>query len=328
MMKYELEGVTPFNDVYYIDCVWLAYFTAVKHLNGSIFSYIANNQFLYGLEQTSEGLSLNIKPRQTESLDEIDKYNCINIERIFGSCQDVIDFIKNSILSGSVIVLPIDGFYYKHPYHDLFYLKEHHKNAMLIYGFDSEREVFKTTETNGFQWNSRKCHYKHEISFKDLITGHEGIVNYFQDDPPEPTLLKLSKNGTEKVIDDNPSFYKSKMMNNLNVHKNDIIKGLQNIRILSENIEQFNISETAAFNNLVASASNQYAIKNILGESGGYVQLLDKIVDIWKMIRNLLYMYEFKGVEYDKNTFSAKLSQLYELENELYEDLFTQVDAV
>jgi hypothetical protein len=329
MVRFELDGVTPFNEVYYIDCLWLAFFTSVRYLNGSVYSFMANNYFLYELvEQESKGLSLKIGNRSVKQLHEICEYNNIGIEAKNSYCQDIVDYIKDSLLSGGIIFLPVDGFYYKHPYHDLFYLKQHHYNAMCIYGFDSERQVFKTTETNGFQWNNENCHYKHEISFKDLVLGHEGFINYLQRNPAEHSILKLYKNSSEKTINTDPGFYKSTMFNNLNAHKNDIIKGLQNIRMLTENMGKFCMSETAAFNNMVASASNHYAIKNILGESGTYIQTLEDIVDTWRMIRNVLYKYEFKGVQYDVNIFQPRLCKLYELENLLYEDLFSRGGAI
>lgn len=333
MTKYELQNIIPFNDVYYVDCFYLAFFTAVEYLNGSVFSYMANDYFVYEIEDTLNGLTLMIKEKGVipfdditkekgaVPFDDITKNNGIKTERWFNHCPNIVDFIKDSILGGSVIILPIDGYYYKHPHHDLFYLKEHHNNIMLVYGFDSEREVFKTTETNGFQWNTKDCHFKHEISFKELIIGHEGIVKYLQSDPPLPTILKLSKDNSAKVVSDIPSFYKSTMIANLKEHKNDILKGLQNIRIFADNIDQFDICETISFSNLVVSASNQYAIRNILGEECKHMSILDEIVNIWAKIRNLLLKYELKGVEYDKKNFCSKLHQLYELENLLYESI-------
>ncbi len=328
MVKYELEGVNPFNEVYYIDCLWLAFFTAVRYLNGSIFSFMANNYFGYELGQTPKGLSLNICERHVMPLNEICEYNCISIEQKNNYCEDIVGFIKDSIQSGRIIVIPIDGFYYKHPHHDLFYLKEHHSNQMCIYGFDSERKIFKTTETDGFLWNTKDCHYKHEISFKDVISGHEGVVNYLHNNTAQPTILTFYKNSAEKTINDSPHHYKSTLINNLKLHKDDIVKGLQNISVFAENIEQLGMSEPDVFNNLVASASNHYAIKNILGESGSYMRPLEGIVDTWKIIRNILYKYEFKGVEYDKNILRPKICKLYELENLLYEDLFSLVDTI
>lgn len=323
MIRYELRNIEPFNDVYYMNCYKLALFTAVKYFNGSIFSFMANDYFVYTLEETQKGSSLIIEGREVISIVDMVNNNCINVEPRFDYCEDIVGYLKDTIMNGDIIILPVDGFYYKHPYHDLFYLKEHHHNAMLVYGFDSEREVFKTTETNGFQWNTPKCHYKHEISFEEMIMGHEGVVKYLQSDPPRPTITRLYKDNSNKAINDNPRFYDSILLKNLKDHKDDILKGLDNILFFAENINQFNIRETISFDNLVASASNCYRIKHILGEECKSIPTLENIVDTWAMIRNRLLKCEYKGIECDKNILSSKLYQIYELENLLYEGLFS-----
>lgn len=327
-MKYELQGLTPFNDVYYVNCFYLSIFTAIKYLGGSIFSFIANDYFTYELEETSNGLSLNIIKQSGVSPYSICEYNCINIEERFDYCEDIITFIKDSILNNNVIVLPIDGFFYKHPFHDLYYLKEHHYNAILIYGFDSETEVFKTTETNAAQWNTINCYYKHQISFKDLITAHEGFFKYLKFNPPRQAIIRLSKNNTKKMIDYNPVFYRNTMVNNLKAHKNVIINSLHNISVIIKSIEVFDIDDNTSFNNLIASVSNLYAIRSILGPCGNCIQLLNEIIDMWSIIRAIIYKSQFRQIKYNRTDICSRLSQLYTLENMLYEKLFLQLDTI
>lgn len=321
MAQYEIPDIVPYSDVYYVGCFYLPFFTAVKNLKGSVFSFITDNSYIYRLEQTEVGLSLDIENRETRSFSQITEDNGISYEFKLGYCEGINDIIMDALLKGHVIILPIDGFYYKHPYHDLFYLKEHHSHHILIYGFDSEREMFKTVEVDGFQWNTKGFCYKHEISFENLISCHQGICEYFKENPM-PSLVQLSKKDPNKIVNDDPHFYKDIMIQNLKTHKNDILQGLQNIKTLEDNIEQFNISKAACFNNKVASVANEYKIKKVLGEEASYVPLLKNIVDSWIVIESLIYKSEFAGIK-NKNVFRSSLHRLYDLESQLYNCLFS-----
>ena len=324
MVKYEMQNIIPFNDVYYVDCLHLSFFTVVKHFSGSIFSFIANDYFVYNLEQTVNGLSLKLEKQQVLSIIEMAEYNGITVESRYDYGNDIIGNITDALLSGSIVVIPVDSYYYRHPYHNLFYLTEHHRQTMIVFGFDSERKVFKIVDVNGFEWNTKNFCYKHEISFQDMVKCHEGSITFDQN---APTLIKVSKDNTNKVLSDDPRFYKGTMVTNMKLHKNDILKGLQNIRIFSENIEQFDIDKSTVFTNKVTSSGNQYKMKSILDNEYTYDPLMESIIDSWIIIENLIYKNEFKGRS-ERKKFTSQLNQLYDLESMLYERLFQLFDTV
>lgn len=323
MVKYEIPNITPFSDVYYVECLYLSFFTAIKYFNGSIFSLIANDYFVYNLEQTMKGLSLKLEIKQVLSIPEMAKHSGITVENRYDYGSDIISNVIDILLHGELVLLPIDSYYYKHPFHNLFYLKEHHKQTLLVFGFDNEKKVLKIVDVNGFEWNTNKCCFKHEISYQDMIKCHEESINLDQN---APNLIRISKDNTNKVLIDDPSFYKGTMVANMKLHKNDILKGLENIRILSENIEQFDIG-TSAFGNKVTSLANQYKMKSILGNEYTYDPLMKDIIEIWAIVEGLFYKSEFNGRS-ERKKLSSRLKQLYDLESLLYEQLFQLFDTV
>jgi rRNA-processing protein FCF1 len=318
MVKYELQNIVPYNDIYYIDCANLSFFTAVKHFDGSAFSYIVNDCFVYVLEQTEKGLSLKIDKLSALPSSEIDKFNCIDIEYIYDYESDITDSIINTVSRDGIAIIPMDGFYYRHPFHDLFYLKEHHNQVMLVYGFDCEKKIFKTVDVNGFEWNSKKCCYKHEMSFEDMAKCHDSIVNCQMS---TRAYTRITKGSSNKTVTDDPLFYKSTMIKNLKLYKTEILKGLQNICTLADNIEQFDIDKTTVFNNKVVSLSNKYKIMSALGNEFSNYKLMEEINNGWMVIEALIYKADLNGIN-NKKKFSSKLNQLFELESTLYEELF------
>jgi len=322
MAVHEIPNIRPFNDTYFIDCTFPSFFTAVKNFKGSVFSYIANYSFVYKLDHTSNGLSLQLEKLPAEKFTTMNRRNHITAEYRNNLCKDITDIVIDSLLKGSLVLLPIDAYYYKHPFHDLYYLKEHHSHFILIYGFDTNRRIFKTVESNGFEWNNNNCCYKHELSFDDLVLGHEGIVNHVKTDM---TLGILSKDNPDHSIIDDPKANKKFMIDNLRLHKNNILLGLDCICELADNIEQFDISKGTLFDNKIASLSNMYKIKHILDYNQTYEQILQKILDNWRMIEMMVYRNEFQGI-ISKERFSARLHQLYKLESSLYESLYSDID--
>ncbi len=326
MKHYEIKNVSPFNTVYYVDCFFLALFTAIKAFNGSIFSYISNDYFAYNLEKTPAGLSLVVRNYQIRPVEDLEKYNGILTESKFEYCHDIVDIIKEALLHDKLIIIPIDGFYYKHPYHDLFYLQHHHYQSILIYGFNSERKVFLTAEANGMESDSERCFYKHEISFQDMKKCHEGVVNYVQGGLP--TIRLISKINPQIKVNDDPQSYKNTMINNLMANSEIIHNGLKSIRTLAENINEFDMSETACFNNKVASASNLFKFRNILGENSKYVPVMEEIYKAWAVMRDLAYRDQLRGGVHDKKKYYHKLCQIYDMESKLYNSLFDSMDSM
>lgn len=324
MVKYEIQNIVPYNKVYYIDCICLSFFTAVSYFKSSVFSYMANDYLVYNLGKTENGLSLSLDNLQVQSFEEVTKNNGIVIEYGKGYYNDIVNRVIDSILKGYIIILTVDGFYYKHPYHDLFYQKEHHAYHILVYGFETERKIFKTVEVNGLEWNTGKCCYRYEMSFQDMVLGHEGIINHV---PGGPTLMKLSRNSSLDTISDDPFSFRGSMIDNMISHKTEILTGLQNILTLSENIGEFDIPKSTAFSNKVASLSNQYKINSIIGEDHNCGRLFTDIIESWVAIEALMFMNDIKGVS-EKKKFASKLGRLYELECKLYENLFSLFDKI
>ncbi len=322
MIKYEIQNIIPFNDIYYVNCVEISILTALRHFNGSVFDYIVNDNFVYKISQTSKGLTLNLNKLGVKTSNEIFINNDINIEDEYDYGNEIVDIIINTLNNGGIAIIPIDGFFYNHPYHDLFYLKEHHNQVILVYGYDCEKKVFNIIDVNGFAWDQNNFCYTHSIGFSNLIECHKGAANFKTN---TAAIWKLSKTNPGKIKTDDPCFYKNMLIRNMQLNKTEILEGLKNISTILENIDQFDIDETTAFNNKVASASNLYKIKNILGNEYNNSYLLDEILNVWIVIQNLAIKNTIKKIN-KKKKFGPMLRELHKLESTLYEDLFSFFD--
>lgn len=323
LRSYEMQNIRPFNDVYYVDCVHLTFFTAVRFFQGSIFRYVANNHFVYQIEETTQGLSLALDCRLAVPLPELNVRNGLEVEEKSGYFPDVIDLITDSLLNGKLVLLPVDGFYYKHPYHDLFYSKEHHRHYILIYGFDADQSLFKTIEANGFAWDTKHFCYTHEIGYQNLVECHKGVVDHW---PTEHSLAIISKLSPAPSVQDDPQLYEHTVLKNMKLYKNEIIEGLQHIQLLAERIEQFDLSLSTLFDNRVASLSNKFKIESIMGGEHPYGRLFTDIVDSWRIIEMMIVKERYQK-DVTRGKLADKLYQLYEMETELYEQLFADMDS-
>ncbi len=323
MAKCELN-IIPYNEVYYANCFYVCFFAAVKYLNGSILSYFANDHFTYRIEPTAEGLTLKLNLLQEIPFPEMAENNNILLDIRYDYFEDIVDRVMDTILKGNVVVLPVDGFYYKHRYHDLFFQKEHHNQIALIYGFDSEKKIFKVFEVNGFGCTTNNFCYTTEISFQNLIICHEGIINY---KPNIPTLTILSNINPDKKINEDPPSCKNSLIKNMKLHRSEIIKSLQDICLLSDSIDKFDINTVEVFNNKVASMSNLYRIKSILGDEYNLESLQEDIIKNWAVIEATIIKNERRKVK-DNSEFLPRLNKLFKQESMFYEELFSLFDKI
>ena len=321
--QYEIENITPFNDVYYSSCNVLTFFTAVRYLGGSIFSFIANGSFIYLPKKVNEFYSVVLHDIPQIPTDRLTEQNNIRIAHIQATEDlDIVETITEALLNEELIIVPVDGFYYRHPYHDLFYHTEYHPQTFLFYGFDCENETFKIIDINGFEWNNERCCYKHNIGFQDLRLGYQSILRHNKASTAS-YIQKLSKIDPDIIINDEPGQYKEQLLTNLISHRREIEAGISYIKFLSENISQFEISKTDCFNNKVTSFSNLYKMDKILGCQNSYLPILKNIHNKWKIIEHLVYKFEIRGVVI-KEHFKLILEQVYTLENQLYSELFAE----
>lgn len=318
MRYYEIPGIVPFNDVYYCSCEYLIYFTAIKSLGGNIFSYMANDTFAYIQDYAHEYRTILLKNIPQISFDELTKINGICVEASHTDGHDSVDIIRDALLADRIVIVPADGFYYPHPHHDLFYRKEHHTQSFLIYGFDSKQKIFKIVDVNGFEWNTDKCCYKHEITFKELSACFESVLEQSQNGFSH--IKYLYKNDSGKTINDAPYFYKDILIDNLRNSKSIIFNGLENIKAVIDNIDCFDISKPACFSNKVTSASNMYKMSKITGDKAN-IDILKEINNKWIIIEHLIYKYEIIK-KTGKEEIGLVLSQIYDLEMSFYESFF------
>ncbi|MCL2050247.1 MAG: hypothetical protein FWG91_00745 [Lachnospiraceae bacterium] len=317
MTNFEHENIEPFNDVYYCGCDSLIYFTAIKYLGGNIFSYMANDIFTYVHENNKPCPSIALKNTPIKPLYEINEINNICLERINIGSNNLVDVIKDILLNGSIVIVPADGFYYRHPYHDLFYQRVHHDQSFLIYGFNTVNETFKIVDVNGFEWNTENCCYKNEIDFKELQSCYENILSNGLLLP----IQKLSKKESSNMINYQPHLYRELLIENIINNKSVILEGLEKIKNLT-NKTSINISKTECFNNKVASISNMYRTSKIIGHNEDEIYFLKEIHNRWIYIEHLVYKYEMKKRSEDQKI--EVLSQIFDLEAIYYTNFFSK----
>ncbi|EPR10592.1 hypothetical protein [Ruminiclostridium papyrosolvens] len=116
-------------------------------------------------------------------------YKILDLEFIFKSNIDIIEFIKNSIENGYYVTTYIDEFFIPER---TAYKNNHFRHDIMIYGFDLNKKIFNVTG-----YNDRSDYATSSVDFSDFKNAYLNSINKQND----LILFKPKDNGSY-----NPSF--------------------------------------------------------------------------------------------------------------------------
>ncbi len=263
-------------------------------------------------------------------------YRILDLEYIFKTNIDIIEFVKKSIEAGYYIVTYIDEFYI--PERNA-YKKEHFKHELMIYGFDLSKKEFKL-----LGYNNKNIYSTSSVSFSEFNNGYLNSVDQNND-----VLLLKAKNDNSW----NPSYnfdienvknllsdylYSENSSERLRSigNPNKYIYGLSVYKYLIKCYE-----EIIRSNNKQTDIRHFYLLyehkktmvarlkylteKGYLNNSNNYISLFLELQKDAFNARNLIIKYDISGSKELINEVILCLKKMYETESKVIEDLLKNI---
>ena len=329
-----LDNIEPFNDIYYRSCFYNALFPVIRHLNKDCTPFLVNDVPIYTCVPDKEAIWLTVDYRSNKALEQLFHEQNITVSTKLSSNSITNDVIF-SISQNRPVIIVIDC-YYALVREDL-YQKEHWPHFWLVYGYDAVKKVFNIIE---HRHRGSLSYKKYEVSYQELENSYKGYLENFHKGSNEPTFyafyLKNSNNCPDENLDEQ---YKKILAANLINNKQDILQGLERIKLFAESFREFAARHESMENNMDdilnmfngiinARKSDMYKVGLLFKENSDINGSLDKVIKNWDFIRLKLARCMYTST-YDRGSLEIvleKLAHMYEYEEEYQRLLISHVE--
>ena len=316
-----LHEIEPFNDIFYQSCFFNALFPIIKHFNKDIMPVLINDVIVYDYNKELGPVSLGIKYLQVRPAEEMLESLCIGVNARSQSDNLVEDLVE-SLANDRPVILKVDCFY--EPIREDAYQKNHWMHDMLIYGYNQTQQVFSIIE---HKYRDTLSYEKKTLSFTDLDKAYKGFLDNFNINSDYETYMDFYNRGenSKKIKYEEIQTF----LRNMATKKQELIAGLENLKrfaaatkgyaenekIIMENLNSY----VQMLNNIInAKYVEKYRLTNLLGDSQGVIDILDKIIEAWSYFRAVIARFIYSN-SYNAKRFEAsceRLDLIYRLEEE------------
>lgn len=332
-MNFEiLDNFEPYNDIWYKNCFFHAFFSVVRHFNRDILPFIINDIFIYKYNDVKVDVKFGMEIVSKNSIESILENMDIGVITKVSS-SDIVGDLITSIDDERPVIIMIDC-YYESIRPDA-YQKNHWPHSLLIYGYNNTEEVFYILE---HRYRDSYLYEKRTISYADVINSYNGFINYLRTDIKQATYaeyyLKCKGNNSE-TSHIKKDVYEDMFFENLQKNKESIYISLENLKLFTEDFKQIVFDELLLKNNVedLLNALNgiinnknleRYSILKIFGSKLNSINLCESIINNWGFIRGIIGKYKISS-QYNLKSFEKsieKLIDIYDLECRWYDNLF------
>lgn len=302
MKKNKIEGVRPFNDLYFRSCYYHQLLAGLNAFNIDKdevllgFFYEALDDF--GIKE----INFNDNKGFIKSLNYSIKLCNLNKKQLI-----------KWIDKGNPVILGVDDYYLESK--DVTYLKVHEPHFILAYGYDLDKDEVNIIEHDYFN----DYNYKEKIiSFSNLLLANKKFKHISKKRKRCRVLLRqipTINNNIWNFI--TPIILRNNMTN--------ITKNLVKLKnILSFDLEYI-LKITDNLSNYIFKLKEQYHIfsrTNLLKDNGQILNILSKIIINYSTIQSVIwktnYMKNTSYLSKYKDKIITKIEELLTLEKELY----------
>ena len=165
-------AITPFNNFFYIDCIYHSIFTVLGHFKKDVMYILANDFFLLK-EQDQSKIAYKVECVRQKCIWRL--LSSMGIEmRCEERKEHLISFIKKEINLDHPVIVQIDCFY-ENIRAELFG-QTHLDHSLLIYGYDESTNVFYVFEHND---KNSLIYREKEISMLNLYESMHGFIRNY-----------------------------------------------------------------------------------------------------------------------------------------------------
>ncbi|MCD1260592.1 hypothetical protein B5M42_017455 [Paenibacillus athensensis] len=324
-LRVVLDGIEPFNDVFYRNCFYNSMFPIALSYGESILPFLVNDRIVY---------------THAEGRYRIDYESLQPIERIFAQAglgvdtfadhDGVVEALIAGLDAGQPAIVWVDSFY-ESIRRDA-YGKEHFDHTLLVYGYDRTEKLFYLIEHD----RRENLSYKPlTLPFEDMALACAGFMErFYSEDQPIARYafehLRLAPDPAQQRAAALRSF-----AHNLSEGRGRLTASLHTLSAFIEDYRQATASGDSLqpftqpfvdFLNDVLNAKQveRYRLTLLLGEDSEPVRALQALTQKWDYVRKGMVRFLYMPV-YKPETFAAGYARLSELPGD--EERFHQLVA-
>lgn len=316
----EIQGIEPFNEVFYKDCYFNSLFSVMNYFQLDISYVLINDIFHYELLNQAGGL--RIRYQEIRSVNEILEEGSIRVE-----CQlysnNIIEDIKNAICQKIPVILAVDGFYC--PNIIDIYQKKHILHTLLIVGFDDTKKIFSIIDLEVL---NNLTYKKFIISYEQLIRAHRADLVVLNQEKGENTIFFYSETTGSCPLPEVRFVY----LDNLRLQENIVWKGMEDLEKFIQNYKSLCYSEKSyvskelldCFVEVFNSKKVElYRLQRIFGTDHQLTIAYQQLQEKWKHIMTQYGLYHYSSKKQESVIFqiSACLREAVQLEKKVLSKL-------
>jgi polyketide synthase PksJ len=328
----EISDISPYNEIWYKNCIYNAFLPVINHFANSIDTYLLNELSIFYEYHSTENIPL-IDLRSFSAKSPFDFLQELGIKlETENECSNLVQDLIKAVDDDKPAIVLIDCFY--EPIRPDTYQKNHWPHAILIYGYNKNTQNFSILE-HGFR--DSVIYEKRLIQFGDLENCYKGYLSNF-DSYGKASYFEFgyieNYNPSTSLAANARSFIGHYITELLNC-KESIIDSLNCINKFSKDLLQYdweNNSYSTQLDPLINNLNNlihnlnivKYVLSKLFGNQPELFSLIDDVVRNWSSIRAILAKYMFSTAFNPKplKIIQTKLEELYILENQRYPAMF------
>lgn len=311
-----IQGMEPFNEVYYRDCFFNSLFSVMNYFQVDI-SYVLGNDIFY-YECLQDSMNLQIKCHEIKEVNEILLDHGIRVESKIYS-EDIVGEIKNCINQNQPVILAVDSFFCPNILDC--YEKSHNTHTILIEGYDDKENLFSIID---LEILNNLTYKKFVITYEQLLAAHSCDLIIENQKNGENTIFQYCK--TDKRCQTSPIRFI--FLRNFKSKERELLAGMDAFELFIQHFEGLDHSEQIQSSKKILDSFVEifnykkieyYRFNRIFGKDHAFTIELQKLQDIWKQIMSNygLFHYSAKKPESYTAKVSALLREAYGIERKL-----------
>lgn len=319
-----IEGIVPFNEVFYRSCIYNSVFAVMGYYGASVLPVFTNDVILYHSADQLEGLE-KMNYIEKESLENLLYGQGIRLQ-VRDVCTNVIQEIISCIDKGHPVIVGIDCFF--ETIRSEFYKKANWSHNVLVYGYDNDTQEMCVIEHSGI---NNLDYRERRISYLDIDFAYHSNRSKFSGMEQGRYFMEFSSDG--KTYSEPVAVSCERYLGQLGQHMEEIEKNQEVLPGIYEYIyERTGDWEAVSKNSeklirildgiIEAKNAQMYLYKKLSDTDERLekpIELLTGIVKKWKLIRNVIYRSVLTSA-YSAESFEGalgKYGEISSLENEL-----------
>ncbi|MDR0268475.1 hypothetical protein [Paenibacillus sp.] len=300
--KNRIDGIVPFNEIYYKDCFYNSLFPIVLYFQKNILHFLVNDIFHYARSQQH-----NIPDIQCTTVNSIDKvFFDTGIHCDYKvSTDDIIGDLLTSLSQGRPAIVWIDCYY--EAIRPEMYRKMHWPHTLAVFGYDQELQTFDIIE---HAHKDNLAYEKRTIGFAELQDCYKGFLDNLSAQINRPTFYSLyggtgeGMDASEQVSDENLA---STLIRNVKSYAELISEGLNQLQAYEAEFEHLLLNEdelkkqgdalVQSFNNILNfKRIERYKLIKLFPAEVELLRNIDGVIDQWGIIRKAVLKYLYTGI--------------------------------